>query len=94
MRLIDADKFMDFIKDELKQDRPDNIHIKNIIRVLEDLPSAFDVDKVVEQLKNKKFSAFMTFANTGNEYLDMVYEDIGNYIDEAIDIVKDGGRDD
>ena len=51
MRLIDADKFMDFIKDELKQDRPDNIHIKNIIRVLEDLPSAFDVDKVVEQLK-------------------------------------------
>lgn len=51
MRLIDADKFMDFIKDELKQDRPDNIHIRNIIRVLEDLPSAFDVDKVVEQLK-------------------------------------------
>lgn len=50
-RLIDADKFMDFIKDELKQNRPDNIHIRNIIRVLEDLPSAFDVDKVVEQLK-------------------------------------------
>lgn len=50
-RLIDADKFMDFIKDELKQNRPDDIHIRNIIRVLEDLPSAFDVDKVVEQLK-------------------------------------------
>lgn len=50
-RLIDADKFMDFIKDELKQDRPDNIHIRNIIRVLEDLPSAFDVDKVVVKIQ-------------------------------------------
>ena len=51
MSLVDRDNILDFIKDELKQDRPDEIHIRNIIRFLEDLPSAFDVEKVVEQLK-------------------------------------------
>ena len=52
-RLIDADKFMDFIKDELKQNRPDNIHIRNIIRVLEDLPSALEIAIRERKLKVK-----------------------------------------
>ena len=34
-RLIDADKFLDFIKSELKQDRTDEKHLENIICVLE-----------------------------------------------------------
>lgn len=52
-RLIDADKFLDFIKSELKQDRTDEKHLENIICVLENLPTAFDVDKVVKQLEEK-----------------------------------------
>ena len=35
----------------------------------------------------------MTLANTGDKQLDMIYENIGNCIDEVIEIVKDGGRD-
>ena len=54
MRLIDAEKFLDFIKSELKQDRTDEKHLENIICVLENLPTAFDVDKVVEQLEELK----------------------------------------
>lgn len=84
MRLIDADKFMDFIKDELKQDRPDNIHIRNIIRVLEDLPSVFDVDKVVEQLEEKSITFETDFTVKENKW---------NLTKEAIEIVKAGGID-
>ena len=52
-RLIDADKFLDFIKSELKQDRTDEKHLENIICVLENLPTAFDVDKVEKELEEK-----------------------------------------
>ena len=52
-RLIDADKFLDFIKSELKQDRTDEKHLENIICVLENLPTAYDVDKVEKELEEK-----------------------------------------
>ena len=52
-RLIDAEKFLDFIKSELKQDRTDEKHLENIICVLENLPTAFDVDKVEKELEEK-----------------------------------------
>ena len=52
-RLIDADKFLDFIKSELKQDRTDEKHLENIICVLENLPTAFDVEKVEKELEEK-----------------------------------------
>ena len=53
MRLIDAEKFLDFIKSELKQDRTDEKHLENIICVLENLPTAYDVDKVEKELEEK-----------------------------------------
>ena len=52
-RLIDADKFLDFIKSELKQDRTDEKHLENIICVLENLPTVYDVDKVEKELEEK-----------------------------------------
>ena len=52
-RLIDADKFLEFIKSELKQDRTDEKHLENIICVLENLPTAYDVDKVEKELEEK-----------------------------------------
>ena len=76
-RLIDADKFLDFIKSELKQDRTDEKHLENIICVLENLPTAFDVDKVVEQLEKEiKENPYQS------EYLAGLYK--------AIEIVKAG----
>ena len=57
-RLIDADKFLDFIKSELKQDRTDEKHLENIICVLENLPTAFDVEKVVSELEDLKEENF------------------------------------
>lgn len=54
MRLIDADHFLNFIKSEMKQDRPDDMHLSNIIRVLEDLPTVYDIDKVVEEMEKHR----------------------------------------
>lgn len=51
-------------------------------------PVAYDVDKVVEDLQQMKLRYFLTIANTGNEIQDKIYEEVGNAIDKAIDIVK------
>ena len=77
-RLIDADKFLDFIKSELKQDRTDEKHLENIICVLENLPTAYDVDKVVEQLEKE---SYYTDIETDREVVNL---------NEAIEIVKAG----
>ena len=77
-RLIDADKFLDFIKSELKQDRTDEKHLENIICVLENLPTAFDVEKVVEQLGKE---SYYTDIETDREVVNL---------NEAIEIVKAG----
>ena len=65
MRLIDADK-IDFNEvfvgsSEFAQDT------RNAAQMLIDnQPTAFDVDKVVEQLKQLKMRHFLTIANTGD----------------------------
>ena len=88
-RLIDADKFLDFIKSELKQDRTDEKHLENIICVLENLPTAFDVDKVVEQLEKSHFHTDATF---DDGYCNDDSEEVVN-LNEAIEIIKRGGID-
>ena len=44
----------------------------------------------MEQLKELKMRYFLTIANTGDEKLDIVYENVGNALDRAIEIVKGG----
>lgn len=83
MRLIDADKIID------------SLGISDmdfaIGAVIDEQPTVFDVDKVVEQLEQLKMRYFLTIANTGDKKLDVAYENVGNALDEAIEIVKGGG---
>ena len=58
---------------------------------IDEQPTAFDVDKVVEQLKQLKMRYFLIIANTGNKKLDIAYENVGNALDRAIEIVKGDG---
>ncbi|MCJ7861194.1 MULTISPECIES: hypothetical protein [unclassified Blautia] len=89
-RLIDADK-IDFNEvfvgaSEFAQDT------RNAAQMLIDnQPTAFDVDKVVEQLEGLKMRYFLTIANTGDTDKDCAYENIANTIDKAVEIVKGGG---
>ena len=89
-RLIDADKFLDFIKSELKQDRTDEKHLENIICVLENLPTAFDVEKVVSELEKSHFHTDAIFDDDGCCNDDS--EEVVN-LNEAIEIIRGGGVD-
>ena len=49
------------------------------------------VKAVVDELKELKMRYFLTIANTGDEKSDFAYENVGNALDKAIEIVKQGG---
>mgnify|MGYP006935426468 CR=1 FL=1 len=83
MRLIDADKVIDSLGGS-------DIDFA-IGAVIDEQPTVFDIDKVVEQLKELKMRYFLTIANTGDKKLDAVYENVGNALDRAIEIVEGGG---
>ena len=47
-----------------------------------------EFEKIIEKLEEEKMSYFLTIANTGDEKLDCAYEQVGNALDKAIEIVK------
>lgn len=92
MRLIDADK----LKEAIEEEKDDNDYmcrlcLESIKEIIDEQPTAFDVDKVVEQLKELKMRYFLTIANTGDADKDCAYKNIANTIDKAVEIVKGGG---
>jgi len=82
MRLIDADKIINSLGNS-----DVDLYISGLI---DEQPTVFDVDRVVEQLKELKMRYFLTIANTGDAYKDCAYKNIANTIDRTIDIVKGG----
>lgn len=90
MRLIDADDLIEYIKIwdiGMSIDSDQKEFINCINRQL----TVFDVDKVVEQLKDLKKMYWFSIANTGDKKLDVAYENVGNALDRAIEIVRGGG---
>lgn len=98
MRLIDANLLIQEMNkwywDKEKQKAaeedvsPMDLFTHLAITTVQEQPTAFDVDKVVEQLEELKMRYFLTIANTGDEKLDFAYEKVGNALDMAIEIVK------
>ena len=89
-RLIDADELIKYIKiweigTSISSDQ------KEFIDCISRQPTAFEVDKVVKQLKDLKSMYWVSIANTGDEKLDVAYEKVGNALDRAVEIVKGGG---
>ena len=97
MRLIDADK-IDFNEvfvgaSEFAQDT------RNAAQMLIDKqPTAYDVDKIVEQLEEERELAYADFDRYVEEVspcLDSEYDDLFHRgIERAITIIKAGGKDD
>ncbi len=98
MRLIDADLLKESVAKWLKSYKPDETEtiklacvLESVVEEINEQPTAFDMDKVVEQLEKLKMRYFLTIANTGDADKDCAYENIANTIDKAIEIVKGGG---
>lgn len=85
MRLINADKLIHALCRDYITGK------KTLGQVIDNQPTAFDVDKVAKQLKDLKAMYWFSIANTGDKKLDITYENVGNALDEAIEIVKCGG---
>lgn len=100
MRLIDADLLIQEMSkwywDKEKQKAAENdvspmdLFTHLAITTVQEQPTAFDLDKVMGQLKELKIRYFLTIANTGDKKLDIAYENVGNALDRAIEIVKGG----
>ena len=99
-RLIDADLLMRKCEKRLKPKAPDKDEMVSVADIavstlmeIEEQPTAFDVEKVVRELRDLKMRYYFTIANTGDADKDCAYLNTANAIDNAIEIVKRGGRD-
>lgn len=82
-RLIDADKIIDSLG---------NSDMDFAIgAVIDEQPTVFDVDKVVEQLEEEKKRAFKLCLATNDSMQRLKYIEKEQTIALAIEIVKDGG---
>ena len=92
-RLIDADELKErFCEENCGKNRcVDHMDKCAWILSVEESKTAFDVDEVVEQLKQLKMRHFLTIANTGDADKDCAYKNIANTIDRVIEIIKGGG---
>ena len=89
MQLIDADKLK---KDILLQNilgEPIQKIIDRYIHIVDEQPTAFDVDKVVEQLEKLADEANDKILEAGG--LQLYYDGYENAMRTAVEIVKGGG---
>ena len=96
-RLIDADKLLEETRRDRDYARKNGFldmyyERQALIDRIESQPTSYDVEKAVEQLEELKMRYFLTIANTGDEKSDFAYENVGNALDKAIEIVKAGEK--
>ena len=97
-RLIDANKLIKYIEKSRKENPHNDIKIAinhsfehfHCIKLVNEQPTAYDVDKVVEQLEKNHFHTDATFDDDG--YCNDDSEEVVN-LNEAIEIIKRGGID-
>ena len=87
-RLIDADKLLNRIAELFRND--DLYLVGKFIGLIEQQPTAFDVDKVVSELEKSHFHTDATFDDDGCCNDDS--EEVVN-LNEAIEIIRGGGID-
>ena len=91
MRLIDAD--------EVIKDLHGSLFYTNLIPFIEEQPTAYDMDKVVEQLEEKT-SFLSECTKYGNKdakqqeksYSTMMMYEVADLVDDLIDIIRAGGK--
>lgn len=89
MRLIDAEEAKQFLKENLIL--PEKSYEAIISTMLDAVPTAYDVDKVVEQLEDLRGNE-LDGIRKGVSDIDLMQSIKGqNILNDAIEIVKSGG---
>ena len=96
-RLIDADKLLEETRRDRDYARKNGFldmyyERQALIDRIKSQPTAYDVGKVVEQLETMRMRYYLTYANTGNKTNDEVWEKASRAVDNAIEVVKGGGK--
>ena len=65
--------------------------LDKVIKMIQNMPTAFDKEKVVEELNRLRAIYFLTIANTVDKKLDCAYKYVGTALDKVIEIVEKGG---
>lgn len=91
-RLIDADDIRGFAKyanyTEKEGEFTPYITLDNLVKLINEQPTAYDVDAVVEQLESES----ARWQDSGDEYNDEKEKGVAIGFRKAIEIVKKGGR--
>ena len=102
MRPIDANKLEGKVRENFKEKITRGVYAVDtvncsvdICRMVEEQPTACDVEKVIEQLKEEGEQSYVDFGSYAEEQgMDSDYEDwFYRGLVRAIEIVKRGGRD-
>ena len=91
MRLIDADRFLEFMEEKCDTTKQLDLIILAIVsEALKEQPTAYDVDKVIEELEKE----VERWEDSGKEYKDNCEIAVGRGLRKSIKIVKQGGASD
>ena len=99
MKLIDADELLSYIDRVKNSGLGKQKTIEYITKYISNMPTAFDVDKVVEQLERKRDYHYKQMKEVDFEkdiFAQHIFEEEHNRgigLSEAIEIVKVGGID-
>lgn len=89
MRLIDADKFNEFISNHMDFLMPNNtekVTQEEIHKFIHNQPTAYDIDKVMEELEKLQKEMFSYAFKRNDDF----YNGQASGLDKAIEIVKNG----
>lgn len=100
MRLIDADKLIDKLKEYTRTNNCEfNGACRSIIEIVKQQPTAYDVNKVVSELERKRdfhYKQMETVDFENDIFAQHIFEEEHNRgigLNKAIEIVKAGGTD-
>lgn len=92
-RLIDADEFIKKFSYAKANTKEENIMCATVRRMVKEQPTAFDVEKVLNELKHEESEALRRYSESkGTSYAFSDKCSCDNWT-KAIEIVKRGGRD-
>lgn len=96
MRPIDADKVLGVLRELDALSFSETIHIKNAMYLINEQPTVYDLDKIVEQLEEERELAYADFDRYAEEVdpcLDSECDDFFHTgLGRAIKVLKEGGK--